>query len=163
MKELIKQHITRTGFVIAALLLSLVAIASAQDDSLCSMVSVAGQWGYTETGWALQPSGWVPSASQGSYTIDSNGNVSGTRYGTAGGHTTLAGTATVNSDCTGTFTVKIYDLSGNLLFTVVKDLLYVDKATEVRAIVTSVTLASGTSVSTVLTVDGKKLFPGHKQ
>jgi hypothetical protein len=160
MQDLTQHNIARTAFVFATLLLGLATATSAQ---VCSMTTVAGEWGYTETGSVLQPTGWIPSASQGSYTLDSNGNFSGTRYGSVGGNTIIAGNATVNSDCTGTQTVKIYDQSGNLLFTAVKALLYVDNAREVRAIVTSVVRADGTNVSTVLTVNGKKLFPGHKQ
>lgn len=161
MKDVRKRNIARTIFLFVPLLLSLATIASAQNDPLCSMTSVAGQWGYTETGFVFQGT-WVPSASQGTYALDRDGNFSGTRFGTVGGDTTIKGTATVNPDCTGIQKVEIFK-GENLLSTVEKALLYVDKATEVRAIVTSVVLANGTPVSTVLTVNGKKVFPGHKQ
>lgn len=160
MKDLKNRSIVRTLFCLATLLVGLATIASAQDDSVCSMTSVAGQWGYTETGWVLQPT-LTPSASQGRYTLDRDGNLSGTRFGSVGGETTIKGTATVNPDCTGTLTVEIFK-SGTLLATVTKALLYVDSVREVRGIVTSV-VANGMSISTVLTVDGKKLFPGKEQ
>jgi hypothetical protein len=156
-----KPNIVWTVFLFATLMLGPVKVASAQLRGMCSLAGVAGDWGYTETGWALQAGAWVPAASQGTYALDAKGNLSGTRVGSVGGETTLKGTATVNSDCTGTLTVNIYDQSGTtLLFTVVKALVYVDNAREVRGIVTSVVTAGGTSVSAVLTVNGKKLFHG---
>ncbi len=76
---------------------------------------------------------------------------------------TFTGTATVNSDCTGQVTIKFYDLSGNLLNTVVKALVYVNNETEARAIVTSAVLPNGASLPTVLTTQAKKMFSDNEQ
>ena len=155
-----KRNIVRAVFFLATLLLSLAPVASAQHDGVCSNARVAGEWGYTETGWVMGTTGWEPVASVGRYTLDPDGNLSGTRYGTEGGTTTIKGTATVNPDCTGTYTASIYS-GTTLLLTVVKALVYVDNARGFRAIVTSVTLPNNTSAQTVRTVDGKKLFPSR--
>jgi hypothetical protein len=69
----------------------------------------------------------------------------------------------VNSDCTGIETLSFYDESGNLISTVVKALVYVDKAREVRKIITSVVQSNGTSLPAVLTTNAKKQFHGKEQ
>ena len=76
----------------------------------------------------------------------------------AGQKATFTGTATVKPDCTGKITIKFYDLSGTLLNTVVKSVVYVNNETEAHAIVTSVVLPNGASVLTVLTTEANKLF-----
>jgi hypothetical protein len=166
MKDLKKRNIIRTVFFFCTLLLSLAAVASAQDRDdvrTCSNASVAGTWGYSETGTLYLPTGAaVPYASLGRYTLDPDGNYSGTRVASVGGtiqKATFKGTATVNSDCTGTVTISFYGESGNLLSTVIKTLVYVDNAREVRAIVTSVVLPNGASLGAVLTTNAKKQFP----
>ncbi len=69
----------------AALLLSQVAAAPPKDKkdkhdaTTCSNASVAGTWGYSETGTLFLPTGAIPYASVGSYTLDSDGNLSGAR------------------------------------------------------------------------------------
>jgi len=159
-----KRNIVWTIFFFAALLLSMAAVASAQDERTCSSARVAGEWGYTETGTIFLPTGAVPYASVGSYTLDADGNLSGARTASGGGmiqKATIKGTATVNSDCTGTESLSFYDESGNLLSTAVKALVYVDNAREVRKIITSVKLPNGVSLPAVLTTDAKKQFPGR--
>src|SRR5712692_7248382 len=135
-----KGNIVHT-ILFATLLVSVAAVASAQDDGACSASSVAGTWGYSETGTLYLPTGAVPYASVGRYTLDADGNFSGARTASAGGTiltATVKGSATVNSDCTGTLTIGFYDQSGNLINTAVKAVVYVDNAREARAIITSV-------------------------
>ena len=157
-----KRNIAWTIFFFATLSLGLAAVASARDGRTCSNAGVAGEWGYTETGTLILPTGAVPYASVGSYSLDDEGNLSGARTASVGGQiqtATIRGTATVNSDCTGTETLSFYGESGNLISTVVKALVYVDHAREVRKILTSVVLPDGTGLPAVLTTDAKKLFP----
>ena len=156
-----KGNVVRTIFVVAVLL-SLSAVASAQSDRTCSNAGVAGAWGYSETGTLYLPTGAIPYASVGSYTLDADGNLSGARTASAGGTiltAVLKGSATVNADCTGTLTIALYDQSGTLLNTVAKAVVYVDDARAARAIITSVLLPNGASVPAVLTTDAKKLYP----
>lgn len=151
-----KSNIVRIVFF-ATFLLGLAAVASAQQGQVCTSYMVAGTWGYTETGTLILPTGAVPYASVGSYTLDAYGNLSGARTASAGGtilKATIKGTATVNSDCTGTLTVSFYDESGKRQGTAdtVKAIVYVDNAKEARMIIISGGYPS------VLTTEAKKLF-----
>ncbi len=157
--------IMRTVFL-SVLILSLAAIASAQEYSACSAVTTAGQWGYTETGTVFAPSGPVLAAMVGKANFDVNGNGWGTQTtseATSQGGTvldeTVKGNITVNSDCTGGMTVNIYD-SGNLARTAYLDFVIDDRANEIRAIVTKVELPNGASVPTVLTIVFKRMHRG---
>jgi len=135
---------------------------SSMDDKTCSNASVAGDWAYTETGTVIPATGAVPFAAVAKYTLEADGNLTGTATSSSGGsvsNVTLQGTGTANSDCTGTLTVGVY-ASGNLVRTANFDLVYVDNSRKARAIITSLVLASGTSVPAVLTVDAQKLFDG---
>jgi len=126
------------------------------------MARAAGQWGYIYTGTILLPTGAVPVAAVGRYTLDKQGNVSGTQTRTIApgesSHEVIKGTATVNSDCTGTATISVYDLSGNLLRTAVLAAVYVNSQREVRYLFESLVLPNGTSIRTVITADAKRVF-----
>ena len=152
----------------AVLTLSIAAAALAEDRGICSDSRVAGEWGYSGTGTLFLPPNDpapVPFAIVGRWTLDAEGNVSGTQTSSLGGTTSedmLTGTATVNSDCTGTLTVGIYD-KGALARMAVWALVYVDGAREVRGILTSLVLPNGVSLPAVLTSNGKNLFRGLRQ
>ena len=140
------------------------AMTSAGENSLrdrtCSNAEVAGEWAYTETGTVIPSTVAVPFVAVARYTLDANGDLSGTATSSSGGsiaNVTLKGMGTVNSDCTGTLTVGVYS-SGTLVRTATFSVVYVDNAREGRAIVTSLVLANGTSVPAVLTANAKKLF-----
>jgi hypothetical protein len=136
-------------------------LVQAQAAGACSNADVAGDWGYTETGTVIPATGAVPFSAVARYTLDAEGNMSGTATSSSGGNVanvTLKGTGKVNADCTGTLVVGVYE-AGNLLRTATFTFVYVDNAREGRALVTSLVLANGTNVPAVLTVDAKKL--GH--
>jgi hypothetical protein len=158
-----KRNIAGTILFFATLLLALAAVASAQvrPACTCTAAKVAGEWGYSETGTIITPNGPVSYSSLGRFTLDNAGNYSGARTASVGGtmqDATFQGTATVNSDCTGTVTINFYDANRNLLNTVTKNLVYVDNARGARAIVTSVVKPDGSSVPTVLITDARKVF-----
>jgi len=165
MRALKKRNMVRTTFCLATLLLSLAAVAPAQIGGTCSTGSVAGAWGYTELGTLVLPTGAVPFAAVGTGTLDADGNFSGVQNSSTGGSVgpnMVKGTATVNPDCTGTMKVGIYDPAGiNLLRTAVFAVVYVDHASEMQGIVTSLIVPPGTSVPPVLTLDAKRLFPAR--
>jgi len=161
-----KHNIVRTIFFFATLLLSLAAVATAQD-GFCSSGATAGTWGYTEIGTLILPTGAVPFAAVGRGAIDADGNFSGTQNSGAGASASpnvVKATVTVNSDCTGTLKAGIYDPSGTILVrTAIFAVVFADQATEMQGIVTSlVAQPSGTSVPAVLTMNAKKLFPGRR-
>jgi hypothetical protein len=128
----------------------------------CSAAASAGEWAYTETGSVLPSTVAVPFAAVARYTLDADGNLSGTATSSSGGtvaNVTLKGTGMVNPDCTGTLTVGVYAL-GNLVRTATFDVVYVHRSREARAIVVSLVLADGTIVPAVLTVDATKVVNG---
>lgn len=130
------------------------------EEAPCSTASVAGAWAYTETGMVIPATGAVSFNAVARYTLDAEGNMSGTATSSSGGavsNVALKGSGTVKSDCTGTLTVGVYALSGTLLRTVTFEFVYVDNAKEGRAIVTSLVLANSTPVPAVLTINAKKL------
>lgn len=164
MKNLKKPSAIRTVLFFCASLLSLAAVASAQPQATCSTASVAGTWGFTDTGTVILPTGPVPFAAVGTITGDAHGNFSGTQTTSVGGRVskeTFKGIGTVNSDCTGTASFSVYDESGTtLLRTATFSVVFVDNAKEEREIATSLVLEpSGTPVPAVITGSAKKQFP----
>jgi hypothetical protein len=161
MKDLKKHTIMRTVFFFSALL-ALAAVASAQDNGACTLAGLAGRWGYTITGTLILPTGPVPFAAVGRQTTDTEGHISATQTSVAGGAVskdTLKGTSTVNSDCTGTITISVYDQSGNLLRTASWATVMDDNGREVRAIMTSLVLPNGARLPTAITLNAKRQFP----
>jgi hypothetical protein len=144
----------------ATLLLGAAAASSAQDYHACSIAHVAGAWGYTKTGTLVLPTGAVPFASVGRFSVDVNGGLVGTNDGSVGGRVSkdvLKGTLEVNPDCTGAMTVEVYDTAGNLLRTLTMGLVFVDDARGARGIVTSLVLPNGASLPSIITADARRL------
>lgn len=164
MEDLKKHSIVLDIVFLLPLSLGLTAVASAQNQGFCSASSIAGQWGYSETGTITLPTGIsVPYASLGRYSLDSQGNLTGKRTASAGGtllSSIVEGTVTVNADCTGTESLTFYDASGNFAGSATKNVVYVDRATEAVKILTSATFADGTNIPGVLITKAKKMFPG---
>ena len=155
----------RTALLFPTLFLVLAAVASARDHPTCSILSVAGAWGYTETGTLTIPTGAAPFAAVGQVTFDSVGNAAGTQSSSLGGRASqdvISGTYSVNPDCTGIITVGVYDQSGTLLRTITLAFVVDDNATETRAVVTSLVLPNGMSLPAVITLEARRLFSrGH--
>lgn len=158
-----KRNITLTiSFV--TLLFGLARVAPAQIPGACSSFSPAGTWGFTHTGTIIFPTGAVPVAIVGTFTVDANGSLSGTQTGSLGGQistTTLQGTITMNPDCTGTLTADVYDQSGSVLRTVVWEAVFVDQAREAFGVATSLTLPNGASLPTIMPGQAKRMHPGR--
>ena len=123
----------------------------------CSLSKLAGTYGLTTTG---SIPGIGPVAAVGSITFDASGNISGSQTRSLNGDIadeTFTGTATVNSDCTGTDTVSVFE-SGVLVRTSTLKLVYDDNGRSARAIFTSIVLPDGSTVQSILTVDARRLF-----
>lgn len=151
---------TTFGIIFIATLISLTPAAQAHNRS-CSQAGVAGDWGYTYTGTIVLPTGAIPAAAVGSFSLDAQGNISGTQTRSVAGSTaeeTIKGTGTVNHDCTATYKVDVYDGAGNLLRTAVLAGVFVDKERELRAIFASLVLPNGASLPPVITINAKKTF-----
>jgi len=164
-----KRHVVRT-VCFATLFLALPVVAPAQAHRACSNASLAGAWGYTETGTVMPPTGAVSVAAVGIYTFDHAGKFSGTQNSSTGGkvsHDTKLGTYTVNADCTATLTLGVYDKSGTtLLRKSVWEIVLVENATKMRGIMTSLVVVAGlpaeTPVPPILTMSAQRLSPGGR-
>lgn len=138
-----------------------VATVHADGGGVCSLASVAGNYGFTLNGTLLLPSGLVPLAAIGRVTLTAQGNASGTEARNSGGsfaNETLAATFTVNPDCTGAATIMAFE-SGQLVRTAVVSVVWDDNANEIREVAQSVTLPDGTSIPSVLTVEARRISP----
>lgn len=159
----------------AMLLLGVAAVAPAQDRDgrTWSHARLAGQWGYTETGTVVLPTGvLVNAAAVGKYTFDNSGHFTGTQYSSNTGATLgtdavqdmKRGTYTMNSDCTGTLTLDVYDPTGTTLrrhsvWAIVLD----DNGNEIRGIMVSMTLPNGAKVLPIMTMTAIRVFPGTRR
>lgn len=156
-----KCHNVRTIFFLTVLLLMAMNTKAAENRSACSLRGVAGDWGYTFSGTLfLQgiPGGEV-FAGVGKYSSDAQGNVSSTQTSSTGGSIAVdisEGNMTVNSDCTGTVSINIYDQTHTLLRTSVWDIVFVNNERELFGIMTSMKLADGTPVPSVATMQAKR-------
>jgi hypothetical protein len=153
-----KHTIVRTTLLMITL--ATVCAGMAQAAEHCSNAKAAGNWGFTLAGTLILPTGPVPGAAVGRLSIDKDGNISGTESRNVGGgfaNETITGSWAVNSDCTATVTVNIYD-SGVLVRTSVLAVVFVDDSSKIRGVQQSLTLPDGTPIPVVITLDGNKLF-----
>jgi hypothetical protein len=131
----------------------------------CSNTKAAGDWGFTLNGTLILPTGPVPGAASGRVSADAAGNISGTEARNVGGGfagETITGSWTVNSDCTSTVNVNIYE-SGVLVRTSVLAAVFVRNSSKIRAVQESLTLPDSTPIPVVITFEADKLFreDGH--
>jgi hypothetical protein len=149
--------------IISVVTLCMGLASAAHAAETCSNAKAAGNWGLTLTGTLLLPTGPVPGAAVARARIDAAGNISGTEARNVGGgfaNETITGSWNVNSDCTATLTVIIYE-SGVLVRTSVLSAVFVDDSNKVRMVQESLTLPDGTTIPVVITADGNKLFSEH--
>ena len=159
-----KRNVRSTTILIlfcTALAMSTLPTARAQnlDEGGCSNAIAAGKWGFTNSGTVFLAGGPAPVAVVGSFNLDAAGNLAGTQTRSLNGlpvnRETTSGTVLVNSDCTGTATIRVF-ISGVLNRTVTLDLVFIENLRGVRGVVTSFITASGASIGNVLTFDGKR-------
>jgi hypothetical protein len=144
------------GILLATVALGAVPSVHAQP---CSLAGVAGKWGYTYTGTIVLPTGGLPVAAVGRFTLDADGNLSGTQTRSNGGvsaEETVTAKVTVNADCTGSGNFNVYQ-SGQLVRSAILALVFDDESRELRAIFASLTLTNGPSLPVVITASGKKI------
>jgi hypothetical protein len=166
------KHFAWRFFFLAALMLILAALGSAQGQGVCSTAHMAGEYGHVLSGVVyppnLPPGTAVVFEAVGRSTIDKDGNIVGTQHTSLGGKVsqeTIRGTIAFNDDCTITWTVGIYDESGTtLLRTADWAGVVVGNGTETesRSIMTSLlmpTPGGGVNIPAAVTVVSKKV-PG---
>jgi len=104
-----------------------------------------GKYGFNDSGTVV---GIGPRVATGIFTLDAAGNLlNGKATSSLNGAIAaeaFSGPYTVNSDCTGTFSLDVFDpSSGKLLFTATLNLAWDDNMRELRFIFTSVATPDG--------------------
>jgi hypothetical protein len=144
-----------------ALILSVISAPLRAQASHCSTAGAAGKWAYTYTGTIFTPSGPVPAASVGHFTEDASGNLTGSQTrsvaGSSGGED-IAGTISVNRECTARATLNVY-VNGQLQRTAVLAVVFDKNMNHARGIFESLVLPDGTNVPVVITSDNSRMFP----
>ena len=142
---------TFTMAAVAALALALSSTAQA-DDKGCSNATLRGTYAQTGSGVMTAPPDQAgPFANVGQLVFDGNGGLTGTLVVSSGSsaQATETGTYTVNSDCTGTYTVQIapFGITSQAFFAIDTN------GDELEIIVTD--------PGSVITCVAKKLYPGR--
>ena len=142
--------------VFALVVASMVPSAHAQQ---CSLAGAAGKYGFSDSGTIIRVG---QRAAVGTLTFDAAGKISGSVTANLNGsvsQTTLSGTYNVEPDCTGTANFSELDESEHLILTATVAIVWDTNMREARFIFTSVALADGTSLSTVISGNARKLAP----
>jgi len=154
----------KNKLTLAALAIAVLCLAPSLH-AACTNATLAGTFGFTTTGVLILPSGGVPVGAVGSITFDLNGNASGSQDRSIAGafaHETFSGTFTINSNCESNLTANVFDSNGNLVRTSTLDGVLTNNGKQIRAIFESITLPNGTSLPSVLTLEGNRV-QGHGQ
>jgi hypothetical protein len=105
--------------------------------------------------------GFLPAASVGHYTTHADGTLVGSQarnVAGSSGEEDIAGTISVNADCTATATIAVY-VNGQLQRTTVLAVVYDDNMNHARAIFQSVVSPDNTNVPAVIISDNTRVFP----
>jgi len=143
---------TFTMAAVTALALAILPTAKA-DDKGCSNATLRGTYAQTGSGVITAPPDQAgPFANVGTLIFDGNGGLTGALVASSNGTSSPAtetGTYTVNSDCTGTYTVQIapFGITSNAFFAI-------DTNGDELEI-------SVTDPGSVITCVAKKLYPGR--
>jgi hypothetical protein len=142
---------TLTMAAVTALALAISPAAKASDKG-CTNATLRGSYAQTGSGVITAPPDQAgPFANVGTLVFDGNGGLTGTLVVSSGtsSQATETGTYTVNSDCTGTYTVQIapFGITSQAFFAIDTN------GDELEIIVTD--------PGSVITCVAKKLFPGR--
>jgi len=151
-----KSKLTRTNIVVIALAVLMASFTPAAYADNCSLAGAAGKYGLSDSGTVL---GIGPRVAVASLFFDAAGNLSGPVTANLNGsvsQTTLAGTYTVNPDCTGAASFSEFDQTGHVIITATVAFVWDDDMTQLRFIFTSAQLANGTSLLTVINGEARK-------
>jgi hypothetical protein len=146
----------KTRMLSMFMMLSMFVVTSAVH-AACTKVTGAGTWGFSTSG-SIPAIGAV--AATGIFTQDVSGKITGKQTRSLNGDIadeTFAGTATINPDCTGTATIQVFE-SGVLVRTTTLNVVYDDGGREARAVFTSLVLAGGTSLPSIITFEARRVF-----
>lgn len=151
-----KNNFARTGLVMFFAIGLGVSMAQAEGHHRCSLAGAAGHWSLTDNGTVVNVG---PRTAVGVFTLDGKGNLlNGAAASSLNGNVaseTFSGTYTVNSDCSGTFDVKIYS-GGQEIFEITAFTAFDDNMTEMRAVFTSVIPPGGSNLPNVIALEAKR-------
>ena len=154
-RNIVRRMLANLAF--AVMLMALLPTAYGQN---CSLARAAGKYAFNDSGTVINVG---PRVATGIFTLDAAGNlVNGKATSSLNGaiaDEAFSGPYTVNSDCTGTFALNVFDPSGNLLFTAKLNLAWDDNMRELRFIFTSVATPNNTLLMPVINGDARKLVP----
>ena len=155
-RNIVRRMLANLAF--AVMLMALLPTAYGQN---CSLARAAGKYAFNDSGTVINVG---PRVATGIFTLDAAGNlVNGKATSSLDGNIAdeaFSGPYTVNSDCTGTFSLDVFDpSSGKLLFTAKLNLAWDDNMRELRFIFTSVALPDGTPLTPVINGEARKLIP----
>lgn len=132
------------------------ATVRADEGAPCSLARAAGSWAFTDNGTVI---GVGPRVAVGVLTLSETGNVlNGVATSSLNGSIadeTFFGTYTVNSNCTGTISVEIFQ-SGTEILAVTGNIAFDDRMQELRGIFTSALVPNGPSLSTAVALEARK-------
>jgi hypothetical protein len=158
-----KRSIARRLFLTAhlALILGVILAPLRAHAGQCSTAGAAGKWAYTYTGTIFTQNGPLPAASVGHFDGDVSGHFSGSQTRSVAGSSgveDIAGTLSVNRDCTATATISVY-VNGQVQRTAVLAVVFDKNMNHARGIFESLVLPDGTNIPVVITSDNSRLFP----
>jgi len=154
-----KDKIVRVALSVAAVLLWMSATPRAWA-ARCSLEGTTGTYGFTLNGVVILPTGPVPISAVGRAALAPDGSVSGTEARSVGGgfaEETFTGTYTVNSDCTGSATLRFYE-AAQLVRTSILSVVFDNNQRDIRMVQKSLELPNGSFLPVVISVDAKKIF-----
>jgi hypothetical protein len=147
-----RSTIAKIFTIAAALALGIAPTAKAQVNKGCSNATMTGTFAYTVTGsFVAAPAPLGPYAEAGAQTFDGNGGTTAAGMSNTNGSVAPSsgtGAYTVNSDCTGTFTIDIAPGITAHYFFVISD-----SGAEYQAVCLDPVA--------VITRSGRRLYPGR--
>lgn len=153
-------RIAKTGaaFVLAGTLMLSTGAWAQEEDSRCSIQHASGNWSFTDAGTII---GLGARTAVGVFTLDAAGRLlNGVATSSLNGviaDETFSGTYTVDSNCTGTINVKIFDkTSGAEIFAVTLNVAFDSNVKELRGIFKSIVTPNGTVILSVINLGARK-------
>ena len=153
-----KQNAAPITVVVVAFAMAVLSMVPSAHAQQCSSAGALGTYGVSDAGKVV---GIGPRAAVGFLTFKASGKIDGSVTASLNGgisETTLSGTYKVNPNCTGTASFDEFDQSENLILTATVSIVWDANMREARFIFTSIVLADGTTLETVINGDARKLF-----
>lgn len=131
-------------------------VAPIHANAACSMAASAGNWSMTDNGTVV---GVGPRIAVGVFKLDGRGNLTdGVAASSLNGNVaseTFTGTYTLNPDCSGSASAKIFS-GGQEILELTAFIAFDDNMKELRMLFTSITTPDGTPLPSVINLQARK-------